>query len=145
MKVQIEQKAPFVEVCTRKGVAANEGLHPVCADGRPRTKGVVLAHLDPQVPFVPPFLVNFLLKVASPFAFRMMKKVRSATRFSFQPQGRFFIYLQHSSRVLFGFGGIYTSSTSGHAHALTNRSKQPMVLTRTEGKWKHSVMCRCCD
>ncbi|EIE25651.1 hypothetical protein COCSUDRAFT_39952 [Coccomyxa subellipsoidea C-169] len=48
---------------------------PPSADGRPRTKGVVVAHLDPQVPFVPPFLVNFLIKVASPSAFKMMKKV----------------------------------------------------------------------
>lgn len=53
---------------------------PVCADGRPRTKGTVLAHLDPRVPFVPAFLVNFMLKVASPFAFRMMKKVRANIR-----------------------------------------------------------------
>lgn len=47
----------------------------VCADGKPRTKGTVVAHLDPRLPFVPSFLVNFMLKVASPFAFKMMKKV----------------------------------------------------------------------
>ncbi len=34
-----------------------------------------MAHINPHLPFVPAFLVNFILRVASPFAYRMMSKV----------------------------------------------------------------------
>ena len=36
-----------------------------------------MAHINPHLPFVPAFLVNFILRVASPFAYRMMSKVSS--------------------------------------------------------------------
>ena len=48
----------------------------VAADGKHRVRASAIAHLNPHLPFVPGFLVNFVLKVASPFGFRMMKKVR---------------------------------------------------------------------
>lgn len=34
-----------------------------------------MGHLNPRLPYVPAFLVNFVLKVASPVIFKMMKKV----------------------------------------------------------------------
>ncbi|EIE25652.1 hypothetical protein COCSUDRAFT_60664 [Coccomyxa subellipsoidea C-169] len=43
-------------------------------NGRPRTRGMVMGHLNPRLPYVPAFLVNFVLKVASPVIFKMMKK-----------------------------------------------------------------------
>jgi hypothetical protein len=48
----------------------------VAADGKHRVRASAIAHLNPHLPFAPGFLVNFVLKVASPFGFRMMKKVR---------------------------------------------------------------------
>lgn len=45
------------------------------AEGKHRVRASALAHLNPHLPFVPGFLVNFVLKVASPFGFKMMKKV----------------------------------------------------------------------
>lgn len=34
-----------------------------------------MGHLNPKLPYVPGFLVNFILKVASPVIFKLMKKV----------------------------------------------------------------------
>ena len=45
------------------------------AEGKHRVRASAIAHLNPHLPYVPGFLVNFVLKVASPFGFRMMKKV----------------------------------------------------------------------
>jgi hypothetical protein len=36
---------------------------------------MVMGHLNPRLPYVPAFLVNFVLKVASPVIFKLMKKV----------------------------------------------------------------------
>ncbi|BDA43839.1 hypothetical protein COCOBI_05-0180 [Coccomyxa sp. Obi] len=60
---------------------------PPKADGTPRTRGIVMGHLNPRLPFVPGFLVNFVLKVASPVIFKLMKK---AVAELFQdPEGEF--------------------------------------------------------
>ncbi|KAK9818228.1 hypothetical protein WJX72_009079 [[Myrmecia] bisecta] len=48
---------------------------PPGPDGKARTRGTMLAHVDPQLPFVPAVLVNFVLKVMSPFAYNQMKAV----------------------------------------------------------------------
>ena len=48
------------------------------AEGKHRVRASAVAHLNPHLPFVPGFLVNFVLKVASPFGFKMMKKVRTS-------------------------------------------------------------------
>ena len=50
---------------------------PFHADGKHRTRATAMAHINPHLPFVPAFLVNFILRVASPFAYRMMSKVSS--------------------------------------------------------------------
>jgi hypothetical protein len=47
------------------------------ADGKHRTLGTIISHLDPHLPFVPAFLVTFVLKVLSPYAWRAMQKVMS--------------------------------------------------------------------
>ena len=47
------------------------------ADGVHRTRGTIISHLDPHLPFVPSFLVTFVLKVLSPYAWRAMQKVMS--------------------------------------------------------------------
>ncbi|KAK9842693.1 hypothetical protein WJX74_000794 [Apatococcus lobatus] len=44
-------------------------------DGKPRTKGSMLVHLDPKVSFVPSWLMTFILKVMSPFAYKQMVQV----------------------------------------------------------------------
>ena len=51
-------------------------INSVAADGKHCVRASAIAHLNPHLPFVPGFLVNFVLKVASPFGFCMMKKVR---------------------------------------------------------------------
>ena len=48
------------------------------AEGKHRVRASAIAHLNPHLPFVPGFLVNFVLKVASPFGFKMMKKVSTS-------------------------------------------------------------------
>ena len=63
---------------TRVPATHHEFLKP-CADGTPRTKGTILAHLEPRLAYVPGFLVTFILRVASSFAYSAVKKVRPAT------------------------------------------------------------------
>ena len=48
-------------------------------DGTPRTKGTILAHLEPRLSYVPGFLVTFILRISSSFAYTAVKKVRPAT------------------------------------------------------------------
>lgn len=45
----------------------------VAADGKPRTKGTILAIVDPAIPHVPAFIINFVLGVVAPFAHRQIK------------------------------------------------------------------------
>ena len=51
----------------------------VIADGKTRTKGTMLIHLDPRVPFVPGWLMSFVLKVMSPFAYKQMVELLQNT------------------------------------------------------------------
>ena len=39
---------------------------PAAPDGSPRTEGSLLLHLDPHIPFLPAFLLNFVLGVLAP-------------------------------------------------------------------------------
>lgn len=48
--------------------------YPCTADGRPRTKCIVVANLDPHVDYIPQFLVTFVLKVMSPFLYNATKR-----------------------------------------------------------------------
>lgn len=45
------------------------------ADGTPNTKGTILAIVDPRIPHVPAFLVNFVLRVVAPFAHRQIERL----------------------------------------------------------------------
>ena len=45
------------------------------ADGTPRTKGTILQIVNPHVPHVPGFIVNFVLGVLAPFAHRQIVKL----------------------------------------------------------------------
>ena len=45
------------------------------ADGAPRTKAQLVAHVDPHLSYVPSVLVQFVLKVFSPMGYRTMRKV----------------------------------------------------------------------
>ncbi len=45
------------------------------ADGTPRTRGSMLAIIDPHLPMVPTFLINFVLRVLSPWVYSAMKKL----------------------------------------------------------------------
>ncbi len=42
-----------------------------------RTKGTVVTHMDPHLPYVPTFLVSWVLKVVSPYAWRSIQRVMS--------------------------------------------------------------------
>ena len=44
-------------------------------DGIPRTKGTILQIVNPHVPHVPGFIVNFVLSVLAPFAHRQIVKL----------------------------------------------------------------------
>lgn len=39
---------------------------PAAPDGSPRTEGSLLVHIDPHIPFLPAFLLNFVLGVLAP-------------------------------------------------------------------------------
>jgi hypothetical protein len=39
---------------------------PIEPGGAPRTEGSLLIHLDPHIPFIPAFLLNFVLGVLAP-------------------------------------------------------------------------------
>lgn len=39
---------------------------PAAPDGTSRTEGSLLLHLDPHIPFIPAFLLNFVLGVLAP-------------------------------------------------------------------------------
>lgn len=55
-----------------KCVCVHRGRPPLCRplpaapDGTPRTEGSLLLHLDPHIPFIPAFLLNFVLGVLAP-------------------------------------------------------------------------------
>lgn len=49
----------------------------VHADGRQRVRAEVLVHMQPPVKHVPSVLLNFVLKVMSPFIYNTMRKVLS--------------------------------------------------------------------
>ena len=46
-----------------------------CADGQERVRASVLVHMDPRIKHVPSVLLNFVLKVMSPFIFGTIQKV----------------------------------------------------------------------
>jgi hypothetical protein len=48
---------------------------PVGPDGKHRVKATALTHINPGIPYVPPVLLNFVLKVMSPFMHRQMVKL----------------------------------------------------------------------
>ena len=48
-----------------------------CADGQQRVRAEVITHMQPPVKHVPSVLLNFVLKVMSPFIYNTMKKVLS--------------------------------------------------------------------
>ena len=52
--------------------------------GGPRTEGTLLAHADPHIPFIPGFLLNFVLGVLAPYIHAQMSKVLDS---SFDPAG----------------------------------------------------------
>ena len=39
---------------------------PAAADGTPRTEGTMMIHMDPHIPYIPAFLLNFVLGVLAP-------------------------------------------------------------------------------
>lgn len=49
--------------------------YPCTAEGRPRSRCLVVANLDPHIDFVPQFIINFVLKVLSPFLYNATKKM----------------------------------------------------------------------
>lgn len=77
----------------RPTAAASPRAPPACrplapsADGAPRTEGSLLIHLDPHIPFIPAFLLNFVLGVLAPYIFNQMKKVLDGS-FA-DPQGEY--------------------------------------------------------
>lgn len=52
---------------------------PPAADGSPRSMGAVVAHMDPQLPMVPSWLVEFVAKVLAPFVYRALQDRLRAT------------------------------------------------------------------
>ena len=53
-------------------------LDCVSADGQQRVRAEVLVHMQPPVKHVPSVLLNFVLKVMSPFIYSTMRKVLSS-------------------------------------------------------------------
>ena len=47
----------------------------MCADGQQRVRAQVIVHMQPPVKHVPSVLLNFVLKVMSPFIYNTMNKV----------------------------------------------------------------------
>jgi hypothetical protein len=47
----------------------------LCAGNRQRTKGTIVTHMDPHLPYVPTFLVSWVLAVLSPYAWRSIQRV----------------------------------------------------------------------
>ena len=45
------------------------------ADGQERVRASVVTHMDPHIKHVPAMLLNFILKVMSPFIFGTIQKV----------------------------------------------------------------------
>ncbi|KAL4425457.1 hypothetical protein ABPG75_009473 [Micractinium tetrahymenae] len=48
---------------------------PAAPDGTPRTEGSLLLHLDPHIPFIPAFLLNFVLGVLAPYVYKQVVHV----------------------------------------------------------------------
>ncbi|KAI7841817.1 hypothetical protein COHA_004346 [Chlorella ohadii] len=48
---------------------------PPSPDGTPRTEAALMVHLDPHIPFIPAFLLNFVLGVLAPYIFNQMRHV----------------------------------------------------------------------
>ncbi|PRW59375.1 START-like domain [Chlorella sorokiniana] len=48
---------------------------PPSPDGTPRTEAALMVHLDPHIPFIPAFLLNFVLGVLAPYVFNQMRHV----------------------------------------------------------------------
>ena len=58
-----------------RSTSALDTSENVVAEGKPRTKGTIMARIDPHLPHVPQFLVTFVLSVLAPFAHRMIKQL----------------------------------------------------------------------
>lgn len=48
---------------------------PACRADGPVTRVRIVARLDPRLPFVPGFLIAFVLKVAAPYIFRQVRSL----------------------------------------------------------------------
>lgn len=48
---------------------------PPAPDGTPRTEGSLMIYMDPHIPYIPAFLLNFVLGVLAPYVFNQMKAV----------------------------------------------------------------------
>lgn len=51
---------------------------PPSPDGTPRTEAALMVHLDPHIPFIPAFLLNFVLGVLAPYIFNQVRLVAAA-------------------------------------------------------------------
>ena len=66
-----KQKA-WVHVGCGDGLTSN---HTYCTGGQGRVRASVITHMDPHIKHVPAMLLNFVLKVMSPFIFGTIQKV----------------------------------------------------------------------
>ena len=64
-------------ICNVSSGCINIRPLPVGPGGRPRTFCQLMVHIDPHIPMVPAFLMNFVLGVLAPYIFSQIKQVGS--------------------------------------------------------------------
>ena len=67
----LQVKPPIRPCAIWAGPPARRPLPPN-PDGTPRTEAALMVHLDPHIPFIPAFLLNFVLGVLAPYIFNQV-------------------------------------------------------------------------